>query len=326
MSADIQSMVLDWSTGVCLRPLATKYNISPATAKKYLNNAGVNTSKKKCYTKAVWDIITAIQGVLDENEYTYSVRQMFYQLSTRGVVPLDKKGYNSTQSALNKGRKHGHIPWDRIEDRTRQPHTPPSWDGIDDFMNSVLAAYRRDIWTTQPEYFEVWLEKNALFGVINPVCNYYGVTLQTITGYSSISAVYDGAERFKRHDKETNTIFYLGDHDATGIDIDRSLKESFIEDHGIDINIIRIGLLYEDIDKYDLPPNPLKKTDTRAKKYQFEKQAELDALSPDILIPRVQNAIEDHLDIDAYNHIKNIEHAELNKIQTSLCCVQGVPA
>lgn len=319
MSVDITNLKLDWESGICLRPLASKHGVSAATAKKYLNHAGVSTAKRTCFTKKVWDIIQNINTVLNEYETRLTVRQIYYQLASRQIVPLSKKGYDSVVSAANKGRKKGYIEWDKIEDRTRQPHKPPMWKGLDDFRDTVLQAYTRDTWINQSHYFEVWIEKNALYGLTFPVTQKYGVTLQTITGYSSISAIYEGSKRLNNGD----TILYLGDHDATGIDIDRSIRDSFLNDHGLNINVERIGLLYEDIEKYDLLPNPIKEKDPRASKYPYEKQAELDALPPNVLVKRVENAITSHLDMAAYQECKRIEAEELNRIQSSFDCVQG---
>lgn len=313
MSVDITALKLDFESGICLRPLATKHGISAATAKKHLNNAGISTAKTSCFTKDVWDRLQNINKILDEYETRLTVRQVYYQMASRQLVPLNKKGYNSVVSACNKGRKKGYIEWDKIEDRTRQPHTPPMWNGLNGFMQTILNAYRRDVWINQSGRFEVWLEKNALYGVVSPVTQKYGITLQTSIGYSSISAIFEASKRLSDGD----TILYLGDHDASGIDIDRSIRDSFLEDHNLNINVERIGLLYEDIEKYNLVSNPDKKTDPRSKKYPYEKQAELDALPPNVLVERVESAIISHLDMTAYHECKLIEAEELNRIQSS---------
>ncbi len=330
---NISALKLDWESGICLRPLASKYGISPATAKNYLNDAGVDTSKKQCFTKEVWQLIQNINAVLSEYETRLTVRQLFYQLATRHIVPLTKKGYRSVQSACSKGRKKGYVDWEKIEDRTRKPHTKLMWQGLDDFKNTILIAYQRNIWINQQSYFEVWLEKNALYGVISPITQKYGITLQVITGYSSDSAIYEGANRFKQHFHSRGgfglsqpTILYLGDHDATGIDIDRDIRDSFLNDHDLKINVKRIGLLYADIGKYNLLPNFEKETDTRLKGYRakgYTKQAELDALPPDVLIGRVESAITSHLDMGAFNECKRIEAEDLNKMNTWFDAVQS---
>lgn len=338
---NVSSLIADWGNGgICLRPLAKKYGISPATAKTYLNNAGVNTSKKQCFTKKVWTLIEDINAILKQYDGRLTVRQVYYQLASKHIVPLSKDGYLDVQSACSKGRKYGYIDWNSIEDRTRQPHTPVMWDNLLDYSRTIKSVYRKDIWYNQPTYFEVWLEKNALYGVISPITQRYGVTLQVLTGYSSITAIYDGVERFKqrRHiltngnipvndDIEKHitksVILYLGDHDATGIDIDRSIRHSLVKDHKADfIEVHRIGLLYEDIEKYDLLPNPIKESDSRAKNYLYKKQAELDALPPNILINIVESAIKKQLDMTAYQECQNTQTAEMNRLLTSLSGVQ----
>ena len=316
VQVDSKKLIWDWDSGLCLRSLASKYGMSAATAKTVLNSAGVNTSKRSCLSKEALEIITSTNSIFDEfKTQRLSVRQVYYQLNKRQVLPLSNEGYKAAVKALTKGRKGEYIPWNRIEDRTRKPHTPAMWKGVDDFLYSVLNAYRRDLWINQPSRFEIWLEKNALYGVVAPIAHKYGITLQVITGYSSISAIYDGAQRLRDGD----TILYLGDHDATGVDIDRSLRDSFIEDHGLNINVKRIALLYDDIDAYNLPPNFEKEADTRLKGYRekgYTKQAELDALPPNILVDRIEAAILSHLDIKAYREYRKIQKQELNEIRS----------
>ena len=318
--ANTDALIRDYiESGVCLRTLASRHGISAATAKKRLNDAGIDTSKRPCFRKETVDLINRINDVLNEYETRLTVRQAFYQVSTRGIVSFDAKGYASVQQAIKKGRLAGIISWDKIEDRTRQPHSAVMWNGIADYMETVLHSYRRNIWLNQPNYFEVWLEKNALYGVVYPTCAKYGVTLQVITGYSSLSTIYDATKRLKSGD----TILYLGDHDASGLDIERAISDGFRDDHGIDVNVKRIGLLYEDIEQYDLPPNPMKERDPRTKKYQFDVSAELDAMPPNILVERVNNAIYKHLDQRKWAECLGIEDDELNMIRSSIGDVQG---
>jgi hypothetical protein len=195
------------------------------------------------------------------------------------------------------------------------------WNDVNGFIKTVLRSYRRDIWQDQPTYFEVWLEKNALFGIVEPICKKYGVTLQPITGYSSLSTPFDALKRLKAGD----TILYLGDHDASGIDIDRSLGEKFIEYHGKDIKIERIALVYKDIEKYGLPENFEKESDSRFagyKKRGFVKQAELDALPPNMLTDRIEAAIIAHLDMKAFQNSLKIQEDDLNIIRSRFGGVQ----
>lgn len=341
VSIDMPSLKDDWGTGICLRPLAAKHGISTGTARKYLNKAGIDTGSRSCFTKPVWDLIQSLNKILDEYDTRLTVRQTYYQAATRGIVTLTNKGYNSVKSALNKGRKKGYIPWEKIEDRTRQPHTPPSWDNVGDYFNTLRYAYRKDTWQYQPHYFEVWLEKNALYGILWPICNKYNVTLQTITGYSSVSAIYDGSKRFMSHthslldgkrvskissrdfdrvELSKSTILYFGDHDATDIDIDRAIKDGFKDDHNLDVDVKRIGLLYSDME--NLPSNPIKEDDPRAANYPYEKQVELDALDPKVLIERLESAIISHLDITEFNRCINESQTELHTIQSIIDRVQ----
>lgn len=315
ISSDVSLLIRDWNSGMRLRGISSKYGISAATAKNILNKAGINTARIGL-TEPVLDIIRNINTILAEfPDMRMTVRQVYYQLAIRKMVPLSVSGYRATVSALTKGRTGGYVAWDRIEDRTRRTHIPSMWNNVSGFIETVLRSYRRNIWKDQPSYFEVWLEKNALFGIVEPICKKYGVTLQPITGYSSLSTPFDALKRLKAGD----TILYLGDHDASGIDIDRSLGEKFIEYHGKYIKIERIALVYEDIDKYTLPENFEKESDSRFAGYRkkgFFKQAELDALPPNILVDRIEAAIIAHLDMKAFRKSMKNQEGDLNIIRS----------
>lgn len=316
----INKMLDLWENGRCLRGIADKIGKSAPTVMKYLNKAGIDTSKRSCLTKDTLTLIDSINTVLSEIESRMTIRQIFYQLATRNIVPLTKGGYTKVSRIATEGRRRGLISWDRIEDRVRRPHSVPAWDNLTEFKSDMIASYKKNIWTNQPKYFEVWLEKNALYGLIYPICAKYGITLQVITGYTSATAIYDasvGIGRFKPL-QNNDTILYLGDCDPSGLDIERSIHDVFLDDHEIDINIKRVGLTSKQVRKYHLPPNISKKEDPRSSSYKHTISAELDALPPNILKRKLEKAIIKHLDIDAYNETMEQEKTELNKLRTSL--------
>lgn len=321
-SKKIENEIKEDFKGMCLRPLATKYGTSPATIMNKLNSWGIDTSSKpitKCYTKPVWDLIVGCRDILlsfyEEYGIRMTVRQVFYQINSikkyRGLISFDNKGYISVVNALKLGRKGGHIPYHLVEDLTRQPSGVLMWNNKDDCIKTFIDAYRLDVWIDQPNYLEVWLEKSALYGVIHPVTERFGVTLQVCRGYPSISTFYDASQRLKTGD----TILYLGDHDATGLDIDRNIKDTFEDDFNLTIDVKRIGLRYKDIKKYKLPPNPLKKSDPRSGSYGYKKQAELDALPPNILLNRISHQIKKHMDMDCLKRTLDIQRKDKNELK-----------
>lgn len=290
-------------------------------------------------------IIHQILKILNEYDTALTVRQAYYQTMARGLK-ITKNRYENingkriytnnavsaftyidVQDAISKGRKAGIIPWDRIEDRTRRPETPQMWNDTNNFIETVLKAYRRNIWSNQPHKFEIWLEKNALMGLMLPIANKYGITIQPCIGFASDSTYFDCKDDIRLQDGDT--ILYFGDHDVSGIQMDKNIERTFREIHNLNITVERIGLLYEDIDKYRISPNPTKEEktkgyETQKKKYylDYEKEGELDGLPPDILQKREEDAILSHLDIPAYRECMQTQKEELNTIQSRFGNVQ----
>jgi hypothetical protein len=100
-----------------------------------------------------------------------TVRQIYYQLVSRQVIENNRGQYQAVSNALVIARQDGLIPWEYIEDRLRKPRHVSMWSDLNDFANTILHAYRRDVWISQPNYLEVWLEKDALSGSLKRSLN-----------------------------------------------------------------------------------------------------------------------------------------------------------
>ena len=61
----------------------------------------------------------AIYQEFDEQGYPMTVRQMFYRMEVKGMVPKSEAGYRKVQYALLKMRQAGAIPYAWIADNTR---------------------------------------------------------------------------------------------------------------------------------------------------------------------------------------------------------------
>lgn len=172
---------------------------------------------------------------------------------------------------------------------------------------SPAQPLRRRIYRGQETYVELWVEKQALAGVLEPLGHEFHVTFMANKGYSSQSAMRDAAMRIKRRVSTMTTatvkarpvVLYLGDHDPSGKDMPRDialrLKTFGVERLSVDV----IALTTPQVKEYDPPPNPAKITDPRAKGYIAEfgdKSWELDALPPRDLQQLVRRAIESRLD------------------------------
>lgn len=156
------------------------------------------------------------------------------------------------------------IDWSHIVDRTRRGYQIQMWNNIEPFKNDMLVSYRRDIWQNQSVYFEVWFEKMALYDIFSDILGEFGILLQPISGFSSLTIIHEAvAKRFTKYlnlNRECY-ILYFGDHDPSGISIDQAIQNELREKHITDligdkiINFYRVGLKYDDIEKYNLPPN-----------------------------------------------------------------------
>jgi len=212
------------------------------------------------------------------------------------------------------------VDWDAIEDRIRVPHLPYYVEDIPDAINDTIRAYRLDRQKGQPNYIEVWCEKDALSNVLKRVTNKYHVRLMVNRGYSSCTAMHDAYQRYanasKYNDQELKLI-YLGDHDPSGLDMIRDITERE-EEFGISIDVIHIALTRQQITRYNPPPNPAKITDPRAGWYISKHGGtswEVDALEPKVLNKLLTKAIEDLMDMDLYQEQLDQEEVDKEKMQ-----------
>jgi len=244
-----------------------------------------------------------------------TVRQVYYQLVSRLVIKNNRGAYQAVSNALVDARREGVIPWEWIEDRLRRPRSVDMWAGLPDFADTCRRAYRRDVWPTQPQYLEVWLEKDALSGIFEDVLNPYGVTLNVGRGYDGWDSIHNAATRFEDM-AGALTVLYFGDFDPSGEDMHRSLKER-LASLGCTPEVIKCALIPEDIERYDLPPALAKKTDTRTAAFVAQHgnvSVELDALPVKVLRARLTAEVESRMDLKALKRIKTLEKKERAKL------------
>jgi len=191
------------------------------------------------------------------------------------------------------------------------PHEVSMWEDLSDFAETVKRAYRCDVWATQPTYVECWVEKDAMSGIFRGVLDEYGVTLNVGRGYDGWDSIHNAATRYKAH--KNVSVLYFGDLDPSGEDMFRSLTERLGE-FGAYPEIVKCALNIEDVERYDLPPNPTKMTDTRApgfiEKYGDISSVELDAMPMDVLRERIKDEVEERMDLDALATVQQQEEEE----------------
>jgi hypothetical protein len=193
------------------------------------------------------------------------------------------------------------IDWDATEDRTRTLITHASWDSPQDIVSAVAQQYREDLWEGQKYRPEVWVEKAALLGVIEPICDEYRVPYFASIGNNSQSEQYKAGKRFARHlqDRLVPVVLHLADHDPNGVDMTRDNRDRLVMFAGQDFEVRRIALNIEQVRRYRPPPNFAKETDTRFAAYAAEfgeKCWELDALSPTVIADLIRNELVGMID------------------------------
>lgn len=288
-------------------------------------DAGGNKAR---WTKNQSELAGEICGIVDvymAEGYCLTVRQLYYQLVARDLIPNAMDVYKRVCTFITDLKYIGLIDWNAIEDRGRPTTRPSQWEDINGLIKSALNSYRLPRWDDQDYYIEVYCEKQAMESVLQPIAAKYHVYFGVNKGYSSSSAMYSIAKRVEEQinlDKEV-IMLYLGDHDPSGLDMVRDIQKRVCEFLRLEVdndlfNVRQIALNQEQIKLYNPPSNPARITDPRAKWYlkQFGKRSwELDALEPKVLAQITEDAILEYLDEDKYNEWIEREQEEAEKLR-----------
>ena len=268
-------------------------------------------------------------SILDEfiaAGYVVTLRQLFYQLVARDIVPNSQNEYDRICAMMTNARKAGMADWDAIEDRARVPNVPLEFDCFKDLMQAAYNSYRLNRWASQPVRVELWSEKDALSSILWPITKDHHISLVINRGYPSVTALYSAYQRFQQtiHERQP-IILYLGDHDPSGLDMIRAIREQmdeFTEPEGWRVHIKHIGLTAAQIKRYSPPPNPAKTKDPRYKWYTKkygDESWEVDALRPDVLNKIVTEAIEREVEHpERIETVKKIETEDIKRLRRSV--------
>lgn len=240
-------------------------------------------------------------AILEEYEskgHVMTLRQLYYQMVARGLTGGEntKALYDRIGNALNVGRLQGLVSWTALEDRGRNLQGLNTYDSIGALLKTAKADYRRDLWIEQPWRPEVWVEKDALTGVISHICNRLRVDFFACKGYNSQSEQWRAGRRFARYIQKGQRpiVFHLGDHDPSGLDMTRDNRDRLSMFAGTPIILQRLALNMNQVEELNPPPNPAKLSDSRADEYIREfgdSSWELDALDPVYIEKLIENAI-----------------------------------
>jgi len=257
-----------------------------------------------------------------------SIRAVCYRLFVDGVIAsMAKNETNRVSTQLARAREEGLIPWAWIVDETREPERVSAWEDPAAFIKTVQRSYRRDRWTDQPARLEVWSEKSTVKGTLAPVLHEYGLTFRVNHGYGSATAIHQAAQDSRRGDKVL-TVLYVGDYDPSGLHMSAVDLPRRIKGYGGVVDLIRVALTEQDT-RADLPSfaTESKRRDPRFQWYSDRYGSrcwELDALSPVTLRGRVEEAIVQRLDRQAWDRAEVTERAECDSLANILNAWPGL--
>jgi hypothetical protein len=277
--------------------------------------------KRKRRSKTELDSLKqSMLDIIAEND-SMTVRQLFYQMVSRGMIDKTEAEYNNTVSRLaTQMRKAGEMPFNAIADNTRWMRKPRTHSSLEHFLEQQQELYRRDLWQDQDAYVEIWLEKDALAGVLYDVTSYWDVPLMVVRGYASVSFLWSAAEAI-RQERKPAYLYYFGDADPSGRDIPRAVERSLREmAPDAEINFEVVAVTDQQIIDLNLPTRPTKTTDSRAKNFSGE-SVEVDAIPPKELKRMCRELIEQHVDDDSlarHNNVERIERQTLTQIVANM--------
>lgn len=251
--------------------------------------------------------------------FDLTLRQLYYQFVARDLIPNNMKAYNRIKELMNKARLAGLVDWEAITDRTRNIEKNSHWDNPGEIIRSAAYSFMVDHWEEQGNRVEVWIEKDALKGVIAGICKRLDVPYFSCRGYTSVSEMWRAGNRLLKNHRagQATWVIHLGDHDPSGIDMTRDIQERLELFTGGRVHINRIALNMDQVEDLNLPPNPAKLSDSRAQAYiaSYGRDSwELDALDPQYMSDIIEATVKQLRDPEQYAATKEREAAMKAKL------------
>jgi hypothetical protein len=271
------------------------------------------------------DYCNSVIEEYQQDNLRLTLRQLFYQLVSANVLTNTEKSYKKLGGLVSDARLAGLIDWDTIEDRVRQPVEWQQFESLDDAVSDLLRYYRLPRQDEQETYVELWVEKDALAGVLRPIASTYHITLMVNRGYSSQSAMYAAGKRMDRccdqYGSSSAAVLYLGDLDPSGEDMVRDIQDRLDMFAEVSVDVEKIALTIEQVQQFNPPPNPTKLTDSRAAGFierYGDNSWEVDALPPRELRRIIESAFQRRLDIDLIQEVERREEADKVELREAL--------
>lgn len=291
----------------------------------------INYTPGRQFTRQNMIVIDRANDILEEYQaqgFTLTLRQLYYQFVARDYLANTDKNYKRLGDIINDARMAGLVDWYHLEDRTRNLRHLEQFESAEDALDQLAGYYHIDMWARQKVRPEVWVEKDALVGVVQRICNELDVPYFSCRGYTSQSEMWRAGQRLMGWQGQgyDTYIIHLGDHDPSGIDMSRDIFDRLEIFMGGTI-FERIALNMDQIKKYSPPPNPAKVTDSRAKGYienYGHESWELDALEPSVLMDMIRTTVESLRDPDIFQEDLVRRHTTTEQLKKLAADWEGV--
>lgn len=249
-----------------------------------------------------------------------TIRHLFYKLVSAGVIQKTEQAYHKVIYHTCQMRKQGYLPYSVFADNTRLVRKADSYDSLTEALEFWSQSYRRELWTKQAVYVELWSEKDAISNIIYGIADEYNVPLMINRGFGSLTFLYNAAETIKRQNKKGKfaIIYYLGDHDPSGVKASNDVEKK-LTGFGCIFRFEKLAVNPDQIQEFNLPTRPTKKSN-HSKGFEGE-SVEIDALDPKFLQKLVRDAIESNINVKELNNVRNAEFLEketLTKITNNM--------
>jgi hypothetical protein len=276
-------------------------------------------------TLALIETVNQIVGEYHQQGYDLTLRQVYYQCVSRDIIPNNEKSYDKLGRTVGDARMAGLVDWNAIVDRTRNLRGNGHWGAPSDIMLSAAESFAVDKWGReygQDFRPEVWVEKDALVGVVGRICGELDVNYFSCRGYTSLSEMWAASQRLMGYKKRGQTPFviHLGDHDPSGIDMSRDITDRLETFTRRALEFERIALNIDQIEQYNPPPNPAKLSDSRATGYiaSFGYESwELDALNPTVIADLIRGAVLSCRNDEAWEQAVKYEKSHVRELKAA---------
>lgn len=249
-------------------------------------------------------IITAVSA-----DAPVTLRGVYYRVVSAGAIDKTEQAYQLIGRQLLKLRRANRIKYSDITDGTRWILAPTTYDSLADAIDETARTYRRSLWTTSPWRIQIFSEKDAISGVVQPISERWDVPLGVLRGYVSETFAWNVGQSL---DKDHNHVLVqLGDHDPSGVDAwdDFCHKVDGFAHWNTQIEFVRLAVTPEQIDELKLPTRPTKLADTRAKGWEGG-SVEVDAIPASVLRKMLDEFIAAYVDEHQLAVIRTAEESE----------------